>query len=121
LLVYWSQSQRNVVYIAPSAERLFGLAISIKGEAYVAENLKASGYAAPNDSVVSFQSYYLSGVITNTTGSVPIGYVAYSLKAISLGDLGLPSSIAAPRELVLTGSPPFMIPKKRETVVYRLR
>jgi hypothetical protein len=88
-------------YIAPNTEKLFGFAISINGQAYVAANVDASECAVPDSCISGFQSYYSgNGTITNATGTVPPGHVAYPLRPVSLEDIGMPASISVPRELV---------------------
>ena len=91
----------TMFYIAPTTEKLVGFPISINGQAYVAAVVDASGFAVSDPSITGFQSYYSgNGTVADATGVVPTGHVAYSLKPASLEDIGIPASIATPRELV---------------------
>ena len=91
----------TMFYIAPNTEKLLGFAISVNGQACVAATVDASGCAVPNSFISGFQSYYSgNGTITNASGTVPPGHVAYPLKPVSLEDIGMPASISVPRELV---------------------
>jgi len=91
----------KMFYIAPQTADLLGLETSVSGRPFIAADVDASGFAIPDSSITSFQSYYSgNGIVTNASGSVPSGHVAYSLKGATLEDIGLPSPIAALSQLV---------------------
>ena len=92
----------TLFYISLSSNyyNLLGFTISLNGQVYVAASLDSSGFAIADASITGYQSFYMSGSITNATSTVPATESAYSLKAASLADIGLPSSCALPLQLV---------------------
>ncbi len=78
----------------------FGAVVMVSGQPYVALSVDANGLAIPDASITGYQSEYWNNVLTNSTSSLSAGEIAYDLKAATLADIGMPSSIALPMQLV---------------------
>lgn len=78
----------------------YGYSTSIGGQPYIAASVDTSGFAISDSSITGYQSYYSSGSFINGSSTVPTSVAAYPLKAATLADIGIPSSIALPMQLL---------------------
>ena len=69
----------------------------IQGTPYAPKYSDANGFIGTNDSITSYQSKCTDGTnIVNGANTIPTGYAAFELKALSRIDLGLPDQVVLP-------------------------
>ena len=80
---------------------LRGYVTVVNGKPCVAASTTGDGFAVADPGITSYQSYYFGGTTANLAATPVLEqYSAYPLKQVQLSDLGLPSSIPLPMQLV---------------------
>jgi hypothetical protein len=92
----------GTMFVQWSREHLLrGYVTVVNGKPYVAASVNADGFAIADPGITSYQSYYFDGTIANLPATPVLEpYDAYPLKQAQLADIGMPSSVSLPMQLV---------------------
>ena len=74
---------------------------AVNGQPWVAASVDGNGFAVEDPDITSFQSYFIGGTLSNVPDTPVLApYGAYPLKQVELADVGLPSTMALPLQIV---------------------
>ena len=92
----------GTMFVQWSKEYLLrGYVTVVNGKPYVAASVNGDGFAIADPGITSYQSYYFDGTIASLPATPVLEpYDAYPLKQAQPADIGMPSSVSLPMQLV---------------------